>query len=115
MISEASHQRLKITVTRGITRLGYFSNVTAFSSTCLIGSLRCLVVRERALHVPSQLWRLVLRDSHYHRWHHAGWLGHQGEQVPEPCEDVDLENDLVACLTPYRIRRGTASVTTSSP
>lgn len=46
--------------------------------------MRRLLLRERAVHILRRLGGLVLRgDRHYVRGD-ANWMGHQGQQVPQP-------------------------------
>lgn len=46
--------------------------------------MRRLLLRERAMHILRRLGGLVLRgDRHYIRGD-ANWMGHQGQQVPQP-------------------------------
>lgn len=52
------------------------------------GTMWCLVLRERALYILRGFGHLVLRgDGHYVR-RDANRMGHQGQQVPQPCTQL---------------------------
>lgn len=89
------------------------------------GALRRLLLRERALHLLRGLGGLVLRgDRHYIRGD-ANWMGHQGQQVPQPrtrpvfllstCVPLAASaRTLTSCVCFLCRRRATGSGTTST-
>lgn len=47
--------------------------------------MRRLFFRERAMHVLRGLGGLVLRGDRHHVGGDANRMGHQGQQIPQPC------------------------------
>lgn len=55
------------------------------------GPLRRLVVWKRALHLLRGFGRLVLWGDGHYVGGDADWMGHQGQQVPQPCTRPQIQ------------------------